>query len=71
MDIKRSLHTNFYGIMYLENVRPTGSVLPPILVEPPTGSIDKNVPIRTAHSLSIDPVGGSTNIGAVILLFQD
>ena len=66
LDIKRSIHTNVYGIMYLENVRPTGSILPPILVGHPTGYIDKNMPMRTAHSLSIDPVGGSTNIGSSI-----
>ena len=31
----------------------------------------KNVLIRTAHSLSIDPVGVSTNIGAGIVFFDD
>ena len=36
----------------------------PILVEPQTGSkLLNNVLIKTSHSLSIDPVGGSTNIG--------
>ena len=55
----------------LVQTKQTHTIPAPILVDPPTGSTDKESAALNSKSLSIGPAGGPTNSGRATITFPD